>query len=317
MKSKLITVLLLCFFTSLLFAQNAQPDEVVLRTNEKYSGEIVFHNEQILILKVEDGSRFQFPMGDIKTIRKNSKQIYPPEGENARSDNSRIRKITLKSSDVYYAEVLVENEQIVMIKTQEGNRFQFPANEVHSIETDFVEESKNNNVQITPIDDSNFLMMIDVQGGVSYSSQAYLWVPSVQGSLVLGAKDVFFQGSFLGGGVGYNMLFANDYSKETIAFLPVFVRLQSIVGKKNTAPYLEMDAGYGFSLNSNFGGGLMLKLSAGITHKLSYRTVLYVGTYAGLQGFSGELTQTNNFGTFSYYGTTTTQNIGAKAALRF
>lgn len=319
MKNKLIAFLFLCFFAMALFAQNAKTDEVTLKTNEKYLGEIVFHNEEIVILKAEDESRFQFPLGDIETIRKDSKQIYPPKEENLQHENQKERKITLKSGDVYYGEILLENEQIVMIKTSEGSRFQFPASEVMSIGSDFVAEEKAvEETQITVIDDSKFVMTIDVQGGASYSKQAYSWAPALQASLVLGAKDVFIQNTFLGGGVGYNILFPNDYStEESLVFLPVFVRLQSIIGKKHTAPYLEMDAGYSFSLNDNFGGGMMLKLSVGIAHKLSYRTILCFGVYAGLQNFSGELTQTNDFGTFGYNGKTTTQNLGAKIALRF
>jgi hypothetical protein len=61
----------------------------------------------------------------------------------------------------------------------------------------------------------------------------------------------------------------------------------------------------------------MLKLSAGLAQKLNSQTIFYFGVFAGLQNFSGKLTQTIDFGTFNYHGNTTMQNFGAKVALKF
>jgi len=57
--------------------------------------------------------------------------------ENAETDIS-MAKITLKTGDVYVGEIIVENEQIVMIRTAEGTRFQFPKNDIESVEKHFV-----------------------------------------------------------------------------------------------------------------------------------------------------------------------------------
>ena len=56
--------------------------------------------------------------------------------ENAETDVS-MAKITLNTGGVFIGEIIVENEQIVMIRTAEGNRFQFPINDIESIEKDY------------------------------------------------------------------------------------------------------------------------------------------------------------------------------------
>jgi|GEM_PF-598035 len=241
--------------------------------------------------------------------------------QNAETGNS-TRKITLNTGEVYFGEVLVENEQIIMIRTSDGNRYQFPRNEVKSIETDFVvkkpSRAERRNIPETADNNEKIIMLIDVHGGVSSARHAFSNAPMVQGALVFGAKDVIFQNTFLGGGIGYSILFPSDYSEGgTVDFLPVFARFQTFIGSGWLTPYFEIDVGYGFSLNSNFGGGAMLKLSVGLAQKINHQSTFYFGVFAGVQNFSGRLTETNEFGTFNYHGNSTIQNFGAKIALKF
>ena len=248
--------------------------------------------------------------------------MLPSLTQNMETDNL-TRKITLNTGEVFFGEILVENEQIVMIRTADGSRFQFPKGEVKLIEKDFVVTiNAFNERRIIPTttadNDEKFMMIIEVQGGISSAKQAFSQAPIIQGALVLGARNVFFQNTFLGGGISYSMLFPTDYpDKETIDFLPLFLRFQKLIGENQFVPYFEMDVGYGISLNPNFGGGTMLKLSVGMAQKFSARNVFYFGVFAGLQNFSGQLTQTNDFGTFNYYGNSTIQILGVKVALKF
>jgi len=243
--------------------------------------------------------------------------------QNAETNNS-TRKITLTTGEIYFGEILVENEQIIMIRTSDGSRYQFPRSEVKSIETDFVittgrhSERKPVPAPETTENDEKIIMLIDVHGGISSARHAFSHAPMAQGALVIGAKDVIFPNIFLGGGIGYSILFPNDYSEGgTIDFLPVFARFQTFIGSGWLVPYFEIDVGYGFSLNSDFGGGAMLKLSVGLAQKINHQSAFYFGVFSGLQNFSGRLTETNEFGTFNYHGNSTMQNLGAKIALKF
>ena len=76
---------------------------------------------------------------------------------------------------------------------------------------------------------------------------------------------------------------------------------------------------YGFSLRSDIKGGMMLKLSLGVTHRFSSRTAVYAGIYGSLQNLSGDgMREINAWGdVYTYNGHTTTQQAGVKVALRF
>jgi len=248
--------------------------------------------------------------------------------QNAGTNNS-TRKITLTTGEIYFGEILVENEQIIMIRTSDGSRYQFPINEVKSVEFAVVANAgkrfftsafttPKNLAPETTENDEKIIMLIDVHGGVSSARHAFSYALMAQGALVIGAKDVVFPNTFLGGGIGYSILFPNDYSEGgTIDFLPVFARFQTFIGSGWLTPYFEIDVGYGFSLNSDFGGGAMLKLSVGLAQKINPQSAFYFGVFAGLQNFSGKLTETNEFGTFNYHGNSTIQHLGAKIALKF
>ena len=56
--------------------------------------------------------------------------------ENAETDVS-MAKITLNTGDVFIGEIIVENEHILMIRTAEGTRFQFPVNDIELIEKNY------------------------------------------------------------------------------------------------------------------------------------------------------------------------------------
>ncbi len=314
MKNYFILIIFFCFCFVHLFAQTTAPDQVILKSNDKFSGEIIFQNEEVIIIKQEEGNRFQFPLTDVKSIYKAGEQIYPVQ-ENEIS----YRKIVLNTGDIYYGEILVENEQLVMIKTPQGTRFQFPRSEIRSIDENFEAAEIPNTQEDFPIpEDNKFVMSVEASAGASYSKLSYGWTPSLQGTVILGGRDLFLPNTFLGIGAGYHVLFTSDYSdEESISFIPVFARFQYILSQSRVAPYVEMDAGYGFAPDSDFEGGMILKLSAGIAYKLSYHTSLNFGLYAGLQNFSADLSKDYDWGKYNYYGNTTAFNFGAKVCLKF
>jgi len=77
-----------------------------------------------------------------------------------------------------------------------------------------------------------------------------------------------------------------------------------------------MDIGYAFALNTGNSGGSLIKISAGLSHKISLKTIFFAGIYAGVQTFSGILTETNSLGSFTYTGETSMNNLGLKAGIQ-
>lgn len=307
---KYLLTIILSVYSIILVAQNNENTKIILNNKEVIEGEVILQNEQVIIIKTVDGSKYQFPVTDVETIIQKSNTIEHTENSTLPLE----KKITLRNGDIFIGNILVENEQVVMFQTKEGNRFQFPQNEVKSIQN--IQEgdiSEQNDTEY-----SKFTMMPDIRTGFSYSKESYQWAQEMQISLTLGGINFFIPNSFLGIGAGYRGIFTFDYNNnEIINFLPLFIQFRSTFTDKKLTPYIEMRGGYSFALTDNFGGGVLFEASAGISLKINNHNSFQAGIYAGLHSFSGNLTEEKEFGIFEYYGKTTSKQAGIKISVNF
>jgi len=246
----LIPFLFICFS---VMAQTTMQDKVILKTGEVYVGEIVFRNQDMLMIKIQNGNRYQFPLSEIKELGKEKR---------------------------------VSSEKI---------------------KPDVVEGKRGEN---------NFCGMIEFAGGISRSKYVFGGSPNMQVSLLFGTKKNNGKNMFLGAGVGFNSTHPGA-SLEPIRFLPLFFRLQNTLTSKRTVPYLGMDVGYAFGLKSDYSGGVLVKLSAGVAYKLNPKTFFFAGVFVGVQSLSGLLTEVNELGVFTYQGKTTMKSAGLKIGISF
>jgi hypothetical protein len=229
----------------------------------------------------------------------------------------RLNKVTLHSGEVFVGEILLNNQEIILIKTQSGSRFQFPVSEIKSIEQNDVKTSeikKENDIEL--IDAANLCGIFEINGGISNAENKYRNAISNQLSLSFGTRKVAKKEIFVGGGVGYFNVFLKN-GVETNGFIPVFLRLKTNLTDKKTSPYLGLDAGYAFALSSKQEGGQYSKFSFGINRKINFKTSLFLGLYANVLSFNANLVETNNFGVFNYYGKTSMINFGVNLGLQF
>jgi len=230
-----------------------------------------------------------------------------------------LDRTTLNTGEVYVGEIVVKTAEMVMIKAKSGTRYQFQLTEVRQIEktpVTAIPETQSTNTITPTLPVGNFTGLMEIACGISNAKFAFAASPNAQVSLAFGNKKVFGKNLFLGLGTGYNHTFIESNS-TSLGLIPVFARVQSALNKNRTAPYIGMDAGYAFSTNPDYGGGTLIKISLGITHRLNYKTVLIAGVYGGLNSISGNLTETNNLGTFTYEGNTMMKNFGVKLGLQF
>lgn len=303
-------VFIIWCLVSFLSAWGQEADSVRLRTGEVLTGRVVFRNGQVVVLQAEDGSRYQFPAGDVQSV-----SVAAPAPEGARG-----MKITMETGETYRGEVLAENERVVMLRLADGSRMQIRREEIAAMEPDaFTAIDRSDALPVVEASPGGqFGMMIEMGGGTSFSRNSYGWVPALQAAWVLGVRDVAWAGTFAGVGIGYNLCVANKSGEGAINLLPLFARLHSTIGRHVTAPYVELDAGYAFSFHPDISGGMLLRLSVGVARRFSSRTAFYAGVYGGLQGLSGDLRDIDPWGDyFTYHGHTITQQAGVKVALRF
>jgi hypothetical protein len=231
-----------------------------------------------------------------------------------------LSKVILKTGETYIGEIVVQTADMVMIKTTQGKRYQFQLKEVKSIEKISVSNIQNNTDQIVldvNAPSGNFSGMLELSGAVSGAKSAFTSSPNIQVALAFGNKQAFGKDLFLGAGIGYNFISDNSNS-QTISLIPLFLRVQKTLTKDKTAPFVGFDAGYAFSTNQLYGGGTFVKFSAGITHRISLKTALYAGFYAGLNSiYCSNLSEIIDSGIFSYSGNTTMTSLGLKVGLQF
>lgn len=228
-------------------------------------------------------------------------------------------KITLNTGEIYVGKIILKTNDMIMLTTKDGTRYQFQLSEVKKTESNLnsnISKKEKTDDNETTLNSSNFGGIVELTGGVSSAKYCFGSSPNTQLSLMFGNRNLLGQNLFLGAGIGYNSTFIASSSKS-IGFLPVFVRIQNTFSKGRTAPYLGMDAGYAFALNQGFGGGALVKLSAGISHKISYKTIFFAGIYAGIQSFSGTLTEVYESNSYSYFAQTTMRSEGIKIGLLF
>ncbi len=228
-----------------------------------------------------------------------------------------LDKITLKSGDTYTGEIIVQNSEVVMLKTANGNRYQFQLSEVRKIEkiTQFEVTDADSTINHSTTG-NNFAGFLEVAGGVSFVKRSFGSSPDTQVSLAFGNKSVMGRPVFLGIGAGLKSTFTGS-NNPTVSFVPVFVKMQAMFSKNISAPYVGFDAGYAFAVSDGFGGGPFAKISLGVARKISYKSNLSFGLYLGVNSVEAGMTELNNGNSYSYYGNTTMTNYGLKLGLTF
>lgn len=233
-------------------------------------------------------------------------------------DSALQDKVTMKTGEVYVGKIILKTNELLMITTANGQRYQFLLSEVKNV--DLAQNVGFNITEIIraygPHQTENFAAMLDVSAGLAFARYSFDWSPAMQFSLVFGNKKVFDKRFFVGAGLGYSVILDKNSINAT-TFLPLFVRFQSTLSDHRTAPYVGIDAGYGFALNEGNKGGELLKVNFGLVRRISYKSVFSVAIYAGVQAYNTQLIEANQYGTFSYYGKTSVTDLGCKMSLQF
>lgn len=237
---------------------------------------------------------------------------------NVYSQNAEVDKILLQSGEAYFGEIVLRNAELVMMKTQDGTRFQFPLNEIKSIEKvsvavsqQYNSVSENVNVQA-----GNICGMLEISGGAGLAKNKFDIAPFGQISLSFGTRMLSGKKLFVGAGAGI-LTFIRSSADESFGFVPVFLRVKNNFTSKPNSPYFLFDAGYSFAAGKEYSGGLYSRLSVGVQRSVSEKTVIFLGAFSSYQAFSAELTESISEQSFSYYGNAVALNFGITAGIQF
>ena len=232
-------------------------------------------------------------------------------------------KITLKTGEVYVGEIIIKNDEIILIRTKEGERYQFPVSSVKSIvkitDEPIVDDAipKATSETFTDNSSQNIRGFIEVSGGTSSGLNCFPSSFTGDVTLSFGATKIGGKMLFAGLGSGFSNIY-NAQTGENLKFVPLFIHLQSNnLSKSRTSPYLSLDAGYAFSVKSSLSGGTFGKLSGGIIHRLNVKTSVNIGVYARAQNFQGQLNEIIGAKTYYYTGNSSILGYGLIAGFQF
>lgn len=235
----------------------------------------------------------------------------------SQSDTTLV-KIVLKSGSVYIGQVLLKNEEVVMLKDQNGARFQFQPGEINSISNVTNQATDTNSTTSGAIkpESENFCSIIEAGLFTANARKCFNWQAASQVSISFGNKKALGKDLFLGLGVRYLFPLSMDASTMP-TLIPVFFKTIITTGKKKNAPNLGIESGYAFSSNDNYKGGGFTTLSTGFTFCINEKTALYTSVFGAVYSIKGNLIDKTSTGSYSYFGTTSMNSAGFKVGLRF
>ena len=199
--------------------------------------------------------------------------------------------ITLRTGQTVQGEILVENDEVVIIRNAQGQRFQYPRADILSVQT---EQVANNGEQLAESEEKGAVsgakkvsLSLELSGG-GMSSPHVVNGGSIGGDLLIGTYMLGERHIFIGGGVGWHSYFGNG----TYSFIPVqaALRVPFIEGKH--APQMGVAVGCGFAVTKKASHGLYAGIDFGYRYQANPKTALFVGLFLNFQQTKWDYTET-------------------------
>ena len=195
---------------------------------------------------------------------------------------TRAEVITLKSGRTVKGTVLMQNDEVIIIRDSSGARFQFPAADVAGIaaeeETTGQETAAPEPQAVKPATSSRVALRLMVNGGGTFVP-AHTGGGGVGADLWIGSRTIGGRRVFLGGGVGVQADFLPDRNS-------VYIPLEAVVSMPLTegthAPEIGLGLGYGFSSHGTK-GGLTAHIMLAWRYQFSPKQALILGARAAFQ----------------------------------
>lgn len=221
--------------------------------------------------------------------------------------------IYLKNGEKHVGKITLQNEQIVMLETNDGKRFQFQTSDIDKITQ---EEFVNSGAGYQEGNQGSFAGLFQLSGGLSTLKGALATRPSTDFSLAFGTKKAFEKDIFLGLGAGFENVFDGN-NHQNISFLPLFAQIKNVFSSKKISPATNVKFGYAFPLQKSYSGGLYLHTSGGASIKTTENSNIYFGLYFQLQQTYGNIAETLPQGIFTSKSDAVINNFGILTAFIF
>ena len=183
--------------------------------------------------------------------------------------------------------IVFENEEVVIVKTEEG-RFQYPRTEILGIGSDDSEEIRDKSEEFKEKSDEGkdkreegkkVSALLELAGGAGVRPGEKAG-GGAGVDLLIGTHHIGKRHLFIGAGLGYHGLFLGE---ESYHFLPVQVALRMLLVEAKHAPVFGVALGYGAALNKQYKGGLYAGLDLGYRCQLNPKSSIAIVAFANFQ----------------------------------
>lgn len=201
-------------------------------------------------------------------------------------------RIVLHSGKVIQGEIVLRNEEVIIIRQANGTRFQYPTNEIQSIQQEAQETSDSSKEKQVETHKANPLTLrVQANGGALYVP--FLgWGGQIGADVMIGSHIINGKCIFIGGGVGYRAKILSD--SHQYQFLPLQAAILAPLTDGKHAPMAGISIGYGFSANKQAKGGICLGADFGWQYNVNTNFYLQLGLYAEWQQAQIDIIETIN-----------------------
>ena len=220
--------------------------------------------------------------------------------------------ITLRSGETLRGEVLLQNEEVVIIRLPDGAKYQYPAREIASVETEETALSVREEVQ-PQSRSKKAALHTDISSGAAY-------LPGVgtggfaAADILVGTHDLMHKQVFLGGGIGYHAVIMPS---TVYSFIPVQAAAFIPFTTNRHAPVINMALGYGFAVNNHTKGGIYTELGIGWRYRMHENAAFSLSADVQWQQAQTSVTEVIDGNAYSRYAGVNMLSMGIKIGLHF
>ena len=195
----------------------------------------------------------------------------------------------LHSGQQVQGEIMLRNSEVVIIRANNGMRYQYPMSEVSAITMDEdeteLQTEKGDNVSR---EQSAVSLRLQAMGGALYVPDMG-WGGYAGADLMVGANVMDGKRMFVGGEIGYRAKIVND---KTYSFIPLQATVSSILTDQRHSPTVGINIGYGISTNKKVQGGICAGAELGWQYVVNENTSIVVGLNVEWQQAKADVVET-------------------------
>lgn len=193
---------------------------------------------------------------------------------------ARAETLILRTGARVQGEILLQNEEVVIIRDASGARFQYPRAEV--VEIIAAEEAQEEKPIEKPIEVSTqkkATVLLEAAAGVAVLPQDTIGA-AVSIDMLVGSHQIANKHLFIGAGVGFHGFYL---AEEKYNFMPIEVALRMPLLEQKHAPMFGMALGYGIALSKKSVGGIYAGVDFGYRYTIDTKSALVMALYAQFQ----------------------------------